>query len=136
MFEPFMPELEEEQEKPLDPKLEHIRKRMLRLLGISIGILFAGLVAVFSAIIYKINSDDDYTAASSPGSVIPGEDRAFRSFDYVEKLNLAAPEGGTLHSSDLDGAVLLVTWQLDNGGYQLWLVDLQSGNILSKVTVE
>lgn len=44
-------------EKPLDPAVERIRARMVRLLAVSIGIMFAGLMAVLIAIFYKMSND-------------------------------------------------------------------------------
>jgi hypothetical protein len=41
------------EEKPLDPDMEKVRRKMVRLLAVSIGIMFIGLMAVLGAIVYK-----------------------------------------------------------------------------------
>ena len=40
-------------EKPLDPAIEAVRKRLARLMVVSIGIMMVGLLAVLGAIVYK-----------------------------------------------------------------------------------
>ena len=47
--------LKEEDEKPLDPAMENVRKKMVRLLAISLGVMMVGLMAVLGAIVYKIS---------------------------------------------------------------------------------
>ena len=42
-----------EDEKPLDPAIEAVRKRLARLMVVSIGIMMVGLLAVLGAIVYK-----------------------------------------------------------------------------------
>ena len=44
-----------ENEEPLDPAVEAIRVKMVRLLMVSGGIMMLGLMAVLLAIVYKIN---------------------------------------------------------------------------------
>jgi hypothetical protein len=41
------------EEKPLDPEMEKVRRKMVRLLAVSIGIMFIGLMTVLGAIVYK-----------------------------------------------------------------------------------
>jgi hypothetical protein len=40
-------------EKPLDPEMEKVRRKMVRLLAVSIGVMFIGLMTVLGAIVYK-----------------------------------------------------------------------------------
>ena len=40
-------------EKPLDPAIEAVRKRLARLMLVAIGIMMVGLFAVLGAIVYK-----------------------------------------------------------------------------------
>lgn len=51
------------EEKPLDPALERVRAKMLRLLVVSIGTMFIAIFAVLFAIVYKLN------AGSAPANV-------------------------------------------------------------------
>ncbi len=45
-----------EEEKPLDPAAEKLRRKMLRLMVISLGSMFIGIFAVLFAIVYKMNN--------------------------------------------------------------------------------
>ena len=48
------PEIEDE--KPLDPALEKVRRKMIRLQIVSGCVLFVSLMAVFGAVVYKVVS--------------------------------------------------------------------------------
>ena len=41
---------------PLDPAVERVRRKVMRLMGISVAIMMVGLMAVIGAIFYKISS--------------------------------------------------------------------------------
>ena len=58
-----------DEEKPLDPAVERVRRRMLRLMVISIGIMMTGLMAVLGAIVYKIGSYGEEAEAVAPAPV-------------------------------------------------------------------
>lgn len=42
-------------EEPLDPAFEKVRQKMVRLLAVSIGVMFIGVLAVLAAVIWRIN---------------------------------------------------------------------------------
>ena len=42
-------------EAPLDPAAARLRRKLVRLLFVSGGIMMLGLIAVFGAIVYKLN---------------------------------------------------------------------------------
>ncbi len=46
------PELMEE--APLDPAAERLRRKMVRLMGVSIGIMFIGVFAVLAVVIFRL----------------------------------------------------------------------------------
>jgi hypothetical protein len=57
------------EEKPLDPEMEKVRRKMVRLLAVSIGIMFIGLMTVLGAIVYKFTQDG---AAGSGNQIAAG----------------------------------------------------------------
>ena len=66
---------EDQNEAPLDPAAERIQARLKRLLFGSSLIMFAGLFAVFAAILYKINTDDtDISQDAFASSIVVGPD--------------------------------------------------------------
>ena len=44
---------DEIEEKPLDPAVDRVRKKLIRFMAINLGLLFAALMAVVAAIVYK-----------------------------------------------------------------------------------
>ena len=128
---------DDEKEEPLDPKIEHIRQRMIRLLVISIGIMMVGLVAVFVAIVYKINSDGE--TGEEPASVIPGEENtagvSAPQATFAPSVDLTLPDGARVVRTSLNGTKLLVEVRLSDGGLQLWIVDMPTGETASRVNI-
>ncbi|MEL6735893.1 MAG: fimbrial protein [Pseudomonadota bacterium] len=87
-------------DEPLDPKVEAIRQKMVRLLMVSGGIMMVGLVTVLIAIVYKLNQDSTATANTGPvaSPVIAGP-----------SLLLKVPEGSTVTSSSITSQGLVIT---------------------------
>ena len=50
---------DENEEKPLDPAMERVRRRLVRFVGINLGLLFIALMAVVVAIVYRARSGLD-----------------------------------------------------------------------------
>ena len=49
--------IDEQEEKPLDPVMENVRRKMVRLQLISGGIMLVMFMAVLAAIVYKLTAD-------------------------------------------------------------------------------
>ncbi|RVC34689.1 fimbrial protein, partial [Mesorhizobium sp. M7A.F.Ca.CA.004.04.2.1] len=47
------PIAEEDQDKPLDPEVEKVRRKLVRFVGINLGLLFLALMVVIGALVYK-----------------------------------------------------------------------------------
>ncbi|MCU0830051.1 MAG: fimbrial protein [Rhizobiaceae bacterium] len=54
-----------EDDKPLDPAIEAVRRKLARLLIVSIGIMLAGVLAVLGAVVYKIRDGGGTRAEGS-----------------------------------------------------------------------
>lgn len=100
-------------DEPLDPKVEAIRQKMVRLLMVSGGIMMVGLVTVLIAIVYKLNQDSADTMVASPlqaGQIQAGP-----------TLLLKIPEGSTVTSSNVNPQGLLLTLTDRNGAQSIRL---------------
>ncbi|EFL88697.1 hypothetical protein [Ahrensia sp. R2A130] len=86
-------------DEPLDPKVEIIRQKLVRLLMVSGGIMLLGFLAVFGAIVYKINSASDVAIAIAPD----------------EARTIAVPQGSQWLGTAPAGNGLLVTLKLADG---------------------
>jgi len=125
MVEPAAIDIDEE--KPLDPEVENIRRRMMRLLFISFGSMLIGLMAVFGAIVYKINTaDDDAAVQSSTQQQIPGE---------IAKGSLSLPKGTQIITSNLSGSQILLTVKYPDESLHLIVFDVKSGKMVADYTV-
>ena len=82
-----------------------------------------GLIAVFSAIVYKL-SDAGEGSASRLSSNVPVE------------AGIAIPDGYRLSATALDGDRALLTLVAPDGSTELVLVDLGSGATLGRYPIE
>lgn len=110
-----------DEEKPLDPAVERVRKKMLRMMFVSVGVMLIGLMAVLGAIVYKLGKYGEKTelaAVSSAPLQIP------ESADIIGQIDI--PDGAKILSANKDGQQILLTLQLADGKQQLWLYDIAS----------
>jgi hypothetical protein len=118
---------EDEQEPPLDPVMERVRTKMVRLLAISIAIMMAGLVAVLGAIVYRIGpgSKQETGSVVSQVPINPGV-----------KARLDLPDGAKIQSVSLDGSNILLQLELPDGSRQLLIYGVNEGRVLGSIAVE
>jgi hypothetical protein len=96
----------EEDEKPLDPAVERVRRRLSRLMLIAGLTLGLGIFAVFGAILYKIAATGDKPAPLwQPGDPVP----------TIERAEMGLPPDARLVSTGFDGRRLVLTWEHAQG---------------------
>jgi hypothetical protein len=110
---------DESGEAPLDPAQERLRRKLVRLLFVSGGIMFLGLIAVFAAIVYKLAESGEGAA----GGRAPVE------------AEIALPAGAQLIATAFDGERALLTLSDPDGGTTLLLVDLRSGAVVGRYRI-
>ena len=111
-----------EDEEPLDPAAERLRRKMARLVLVSGGIMMLGLIAVFAAIVYKLG-------VLGPDGASRGAGASFAAGTVEAAIRL--PVGARLVAADLDGDRALLTIEAE-GGSALLLVDLRNGGVLGR----
>ncbi len=115
-----------EEEKPLDPATEKLRRKMVRLLLVSIGIMMVGLMAVLGTIVYKIGEAPDATVAAVAGMAIePG------TTGVVEM-----PQGAEVVSATLDGDNVMLQLRLADGARELVIHSLSRNRIVARLSLE
>lgn len=95
-----------QEEEPLDPAVEAIRVKMVRLLMVSGGIMMLGLMAVLAVIVYKVSGGEGEAvdiAAPATGPARSGY--------------MGIPKGANIVSAAPDGQGLLVTLRKADGTY-------------------
>lgn len=118
-------------EKPLDPEMEKVRRKMVRLLAVSIGIMFIGLMTVLGALVYKFTRSDDSAAT---GAQVAGSSLSVPSDAPVEGV-AALPAGFAVESVTLDGARIGFYGRASDGSMRLIIHDISIGRIVSDIVV-
>ena len=121
-----------DEEEPLDPVMERVRVKMIRLLVVSIGIMLLGLITVLGAVVYKISQSSEEAEVEADTTSLPVVNTA----PLLENLEVDLPDGARVISSNLSNQNLLLDLRMENGDRQFWVVDLQTGKIISKVTTK
>ena len=116
--------LDDEPEKPLDPAMEKVRRKMIRLLAISIGVMMAGLMAV---LFYKMNSKPAGLAAESALAVPQGTEEIAGT--------IALPEGAQINSQSLSGTRILLDLSLPDGKRELAIFDMGANRTVARYTL-
>ena len=111
------PKNDDDIEKPLDPATEKVRRKMVRLLAVSIGVMMIGLMAVLAAVVYK-------SVGSGGSGPVAGS-----------QLTIALPAGAEVLETSLDGDRLLVRANTAEG-LRLFLVSLASGTVVASYRIE
>lgn len=124
-------EIDDPEDKPLDPAMENVRRKMVRTLGISIGIMCIGLMAVLGAIVYKVTSrpsdEAPGSAVSAAGYDVPA--------DAPHEARATLPAGFSVEHVALDGSKVLFYGKASDGTAHAFVFDIGAGRIVADVTV-
>ena len=132
----------EDDDKPLDPAVERVRRKVMRLMGISIAIMMVGLMAVIGAIFYKISGagDKKMTVASDnnqAATISAGRSRASARLGGLDLSgNIKLPSGGSIISSQLSDGQILLNIRSKDGKNFLWVYDLAANRVFAKIVIE
>lgn len=108
---------DEIEEKPLDPAMEKVRRKMVRLLVISIGIMMAGLMAVLFTLVYKTTTENPASNKPSAELMLPPEGELLTG-------RIGLPAGAQIRSHGLDGNRIALRVSLQDGSQRLYIYDL------------
>lgn len=122
------PDLDGE-EQPLDPAMERVRRKMIRLLAVSIGIMVIGLMAVLAAIVYKINQPVR-EVATPIRSEIP--EQPLGAALTGESITLDA--GTRILSHNLSDNTLSLETRLADGTRQILVYDVATKRVVARIS--
>ena len=112
-----------DEEKPLDPAAERVRRKLVRFMAINLGILFLALMAVVAALVYKSMTVPPETPTRDAGSR-----------DFVVQ-NIRLPRGARVISHSLSGDRLSL--HVDVGGEQsIVIYDITTSRMLNAFELE
>lgn len=125
------PEFNDE-EKPLDPATERVRRKLARFGAIFMGINIVALMAVLGAVVYKLGGYGEDEAqggargqAATSSVSVPVEP----GFDTMVDI----PDGAKLVSVSETGGRVVFHLQLANGSTEVWFFDLATQQVSGKL---
>lgn len=117
------PNLADEDEKPLDPAMEKVRRKMVRLLVISSSVIVIGLMAVLYSIVYKANKN----SAASQNAIVT-------EAPIAAAQQVTLPKGFVLETTTVDANRIWFMGTAD-GKHLMVVYDIATGTTLTQVTV-
>jgi hypothetical protein len=119
---------DEQDENPLDPEMEKVRRKMVRLLAVSIGIMFIGLMAVLAGVVYKSMSAGDAGHETAFQALQPSGDGPIRVTAHL-------PEGFSVEQVTADGIMLVIRGRRQDGGQAVLLFDVSTRRMVAEITL-
>lgn len=124
----FEPADDEQEEKPLDPAMESVRRKMVRLQIVSGAIMFVSLMAVFGAVVYKVTrTEPSQTTASAGSSGVPS--------DAPVSSTASLPLGFKIEQTSLSGGQILFYGTDINGKRKALVFDIKASRIVADITL-
>ena len=108
---------DEIEEKPLDPSVERVRKKLVRFVAINLGLLFAALMAVVAAVVYK--AEQAPAPADGPAAV----------------AEIALPAGATMIGHGFSDGQFSIDAELADGSRIIIVYDVAGKKIVGRYTV-
>jgi hypothetical protein len=119
------PIADEDQEKPLDPEVEGVRKKLLRFMAINLGLLLLALMVVIGALVYKARNAPP---ASPPLDIqVPAGEPV--SGDIV------LPVGAKVVSQSLSDNRISIDAELADGSRTIFVYDIAERRIIGRFAI-
>jgi len=121
------PIAEEEDEKPLDPAAENVRRKLVRFMIVNLGLLFLALMVVIGALVYKARNAP--VAGPAPAGEVQAPAGAPLSGDIV------LPVGAKVVSQSLSGNRLSIDAELADGSRSIFVYDIAERRIVGQFPI-
>ncbi len=118
---------EAEEEQPLDPATERVRRKLVRFMGINLAILFAAVMAVVVALVYKSLNTGEQAAPPPVASSVPSGE--------VLAGNITLPAGASIVSHSLSSDKLTLHLQFADGREAIHLYDIYGARPIGRFEV-
>ncbi|MCB1446389.1 MAG: hypothetical protein KDJ87_11520 [Rhizobiaceae bacterium] len=112
-----------DEEAPLDPAFEKVRRKMVRLLVISSSVIILGLMAVVVSIVYRVNKTPAPGAA--PEETAPAARQA-----------MTLPDGFVIQGSSISGNRILVYGTTADGSRRMLVHDIATGRTVTEIDIK
>ncbi|TJV13262.1 fimbrial protein [Mesorhizobium sp.] len=121
------PTAEEDQEKPLDPEVEKVRRKLVRFVGINLGLLFLALMVVIGALVYK--------ARNAPATSPPLAGDIQTPAGELASGDILLPVGAKVVSQSLSGNHVSIDAELTDGGRAIFIYDIAERRLIGRFAI-
>ncbi|TPN49358.1 fimbrial protein [Mesorhizobium sp. B1-1-7] len=121
------PTAEEDQEKPLDPEVEKVRRKLVRFVGINLGLLFLALMVVIGALVYK--------ARNAPPTSPPLAGDIQTSAGELASGDIVLPVGAKVVSQSLSGSRVSIDAELTDGSRAIFIYDIAERRLIGRFAI-
>lgn len=117
------------QDKPLDPAMEEVRRKIVKFVGINLAFLLLALIVVAGALVYKYGRTETPSASSGSALALPAPGQTISG-------SIPLPTGSTVVSQSLSGD--RVSLQVEEAGGQraIYVYDLAAGRMVGRFAIE
>ena len=117
---------DEDEDKPLDPSIEKVRRKMVRFMAINLGLLFIALMVVMAALVYKSRKSAQPPQSANeiplpPGAPLSGD--------------ITLPPGARVLSQSLSGNRVSLEVELTDGGRAIYIYDIGEKRIVGQFAI-
>ena len=117
----------EGREKPLDPEVEKVRKKLVRFVGINLGLLFLALMVVIGALVHKARNAPPATPPLAGDIQAPAGEPV--SGDIV------LPVGAKVISQSLSGNRVSIDAELADGSRTIFVYDIAERRLIGRFAI-
>ena len=121
-------ENDDQEDKPLDPVMENVRRKMMRLQLVSGGIMLLMFMAVLVAIVYKINTREGKPQAQAAGGLAVPSDAPLRA-------TATLPAGFAVSAVSHAGGQILFYGVTADGARKAFLFDIAASRVVAEIDV-
>lgn len=117
--------LDENEEKPLDPAVERVRRKLVRFIIINLSLLFAAVIIVIAAIVYR-SATRDVPSAAVDVRVPTGE---------ALEADVPVPAGARLVSHTTSGDRVSLDLELPDARRMILIYDIAERRVVARLAV-
>jgi hypothetical protein len=107
---------DETEEKPLDPAVERVRRKLVRFVAINLGLLFAAVMVVLIALVYK-----SFQTPSLPATPV--------------EAAIALPAGARMIGHGFSDGQLSIDTELADGSRAIFVYDIGAKRMVGRYAV-
>lgn len=118
----------EEEDKPLDPSVERVRRKLVRFFIINLGLLFIALMAVIGGVVYK-------SRTAAPVAAVAGGEIDVPAGSQLTG-DIILPGGARIVSQALSGNRISIDAELADGSHTIFVYDITQRRLIGQFAVK